>query len=259
MLANTILTVLPYVRVCPQFFLRRLTPLLPLHHLVPNTRPSSPSCLQRFALVPYGVLYGSSRLEWFLEQYISDLFGFGKQHTYNYLQLFQELDAHSVYHLLPDIKQPTLIVTGMLDILTPAYQSYEMYRYGDTVLLLSCSRSISPLLQPTLPLSVSNPFSSPFSLSYHTRRIPNSFMKCFMFGSHFVLVEYAEQVAQLIASFTVDFNLIQNSENHDLFSKAVALAPSSTDVSATSSPSIDSVSSPVKSTSITTEDPLKLD
>ncbi len=46
----------------------------------------------------------------------------------NFLRLFQELDAHSVYHLLPDIKAPALIVSGRLDMLTPAFQSDEMAR-----------------------------------------------------------------------------------------------------------------------------------
>jgi pimeloyl-ACP methyl ester carboxylesterase len=44
------------------------------------------------------------------------------------LRLFQELDGHSAYHLLPDIDAPTLIISGLLDMLTPAYQSREMAR-----------------------------------------------------------------------------------------------------------------------------------
>lgn len=46
----------------------------------------------------------------------------------NFLRLFQELDAHSVYHLLPDITAPALIVSGWLDMLTPAFQSFEIAR-----------------------------------------------------------------------------------------------------------------------------------
>ncbi len=46
----------------------------------------------------------------------------------NFLRLFQELDAHSVYHLLPEIMQPALIVSGRLDMLTPAFQSFEIAR-----------------------------------------------------------------------------------------------------------------------------------
>ena len=44
----------------------------------------------------------------------------------NFLRLFQELDAHSAYHLLPEISAPTLIVSGALDFLTPAFQSRQM-------------------------------------------------------------------------------------------------------------------------------------
>lgn len=74
----------------------------------------------------YGtVLYDNPRLEDAMVQYTNDLFAtdFG-----NYLRLFQELDAHSVYHLLRNIHQPSLIVSGRLDLLTPAYQSKEMSR-----------------------------------------------------------------------------------------------------------------------------------
>jgi pimeloyl-ACP methyl ester carboxylesterase len=44
----------------------------------------------------------------------------------NYLRLFQELDAHSVYHHLRDIEAPALVVSGAWDWLTPAYQSREI-------------------------------------------------------------------------------------------------------------------------------------
>ncbi len=51
---------------------------------------------------------------------------FGARTLPNFLRLFQELDAHSVYHLLRDIDQPALIVSGAWDLLTPAYQSHVM-------------------------------------------------------------------------------------------------------------------------------------
>lgn len=58
-----------------------------------------------------------ARLEAMYSQYVDDVFG---PSFPNYLRLFQELDAHSVYHLLPDIQQPTFVVSGRLDYLTPA-------------------------------------------------------------------------------------------------------------------------------------------
>ena len=58
-------------------------------------------------------------------QYIHDVFG---ESRYNYLRLFQELDAHSVYHHLPELAQPALIVSGGLDWLTPSAMSAEMAR-----------------------------------------------------------------------------------------------------------------------------------
>lgn len=58
-------------------------------------------------------------------QYFEDVLG---PSFPNYLRLFQELDAHSAYHLLPDIHAPALVVSGLMDPLTPAYQSEEMAR-----------------------------------------------------------------------------------------------------------------------------------
>lgn len=46
----------------------------------------------------------------------------------NYMRLFQELDAHSVYHLLPYIQTPALVISGKFDVLTPAFQSHEIAR-----------------------------------------------------------------------------------------------------------------------------------
>ena len=60
-----------------------------------------------------------------LARYMDDVLG---PSFPNYLRLFQELDAHSTYHLLREIKAPALIIAGMLDVLTPPYQSAEMAR-----------------------------------------------------------------------------------------------------------------------------------
>jgi pimeloyl-ACP methyl ester carboxylesterase len=59
-------------------------------------------------------------------QYLTDIFS--DQNFRNYLGLFQELDAHSVLHHLRDIPTQTLLISGRLDFLTPAYQSFEMAR-----------------------------------------------------------------------------------------------------------------------------------
>lgn len=58
-------------------------------------------------------------------QYQVDVFG---ESFDNYLRLFQALDAHSVYHLLPEVRQPTLVISGLLDWLTPARMSFEIAR-----------------------------------------------------------------------------------------------------------------------------------
>ncbi len=106
----------------------------------------------------YGnLLYKNPKLKDLLVQYMSDLLStdFG-----NYLRLFQELDSHSVYHLLRDIKQPSLVVSGRLDLLTPAYLSKEM-----------------------------------------VRKLPHSKHICLPYGSHFVLIEYPEEVVKLMRDF----------------------------------------------------------
>ena len=58
-----------------------------------------------------------------LQRYYADVLG---PSFPNYLRLFQELDAHSAYHLLPEIAAPTLVVSGAFDFLTPAYQSRQI-------------------------------------------------------------------------------------------------------------------------------------
>ncbi len=60
-----------------------------------------------------------------LQRYFDDVLG---ESFRNYLRLFQELDAHSVYHVLRYIESPALIISGRMDVMTPAYQSSEMAR-----------------------------------------------------------------------------------------------------------------------------------
>lgn len=60
-----------------------------------------------------------------VRQYVRDVFG---THFETYLNLFQQIDAHSVYHLLPEVQAPTLVVSGGLDFLTPPYQSRHIAR-----------------------------------------------------------------------------------------------------------------------------------
>jgi len=73
----------------------------------------------------YARMRRQPRIKDLYRQYMKDIFAtdFG-----NYLRLFQELDAHSAYHLLREIPHRTLIISGLLDYLTPAYQSREMKR-----------------------------------------------------------------------------------------------------------------------------------
>jgi len=65
-------------------------------------------------------------MEWLQWEWLRDIFDVSKVHTHSFIVQFQELNAHSVYHHLPNMEQRALIITGMLDPLTPAYQSYEL-------------------------------------------------------------------------------------------------------------------------------------
>jgi len=105
----------------------------------------------------YARLRKQQRIKALYRQYMEDIFAtdFG-----NYLRLFQELDAHSVYHHLRSILHPALIISGGLDYLTPAYQSREMHRK--------------------------------MRASEHMH---------LGLGTHFVLVEYPDQVTDRIARF----------------------------------------------------------
>ncbi len=71
------------------------------------------------------LLWGNERLTDMYRQYLEDVFG---ESFENYLRLFQALDAHSVYHLLPEVRQATLVISGLLDWLTPARMSFEIAR-----------------------------------------------------------------------------------------------------------------------------------
>lgn len=40
-------------------------------------------------------------------RYLHDVFGTGPTHMHCYLRMFQELDAHSVFHILPSLQHPS--------------------------------------------------------------------------------------------------------------------------------------------------------
>jgi pimeloyl-ACP methyl ester carboxylesterase len=76
-------------------------------------------------LMRIGVGRRARELTPLLSRYMDDVLG---PSFPNYLRLFQELDAHSTYHLLREIEAPALVVSGLFDVLTPAYQSREIAR-----------------------------------------------------------------------------------------------------------------------------------
>jgi 3-oxoadipate enol-lactonase len=92
-----------------------------------------------------------------LHQYFDDVLGDSFR---NFLRLFQELDAHSVYHKLPEIHAPALVISGALDPLTPAYQSREIARRMPDAKRLALWRSshFSLLERPNVVLPVVREF-----------------------------------------------------------------------------------------------------
>lgn len=105
-----------------------------IHFLVEwlQDHPNTADFLARYARhieIPVALVFGLTagpqilKHRRILQHYFGDVLGPSFR---NYLRLFQELDGHSAYHLLRDIAVPTLIVSGKLDLMTPAYQSKEM-------------------------------------------------------------------------------------------------------------------------------------
>ena len=70
---------------------------------------------------------GEGYLLIFLEKYLQDVVS-NDENALNWLRCLHELNAFSIYHLLPEIHQPTLIISGFFDLLTPAMQSVEIAR-----------------------------------------------------------------------------------------------------------------------------------
>eukprot|EP00756_Hemistasia_phaeocysticola_P065366 Hpha_TRINITY_DN8503_c0_g1::TRINITY_DN8503_c0_g1_i1::g.146302::m.146302 len=72
-------------------------------------------------------ILGPNYLAECMREYFGGILG-NQKSTANYLRLFRELDAHSVYDHLSSIKVPTLVISGFWDYCTPYYHSMEMAR-----------------------------------------------------------------------------------------------------------------------------------
>jgi len=125
----------PFIRL--PFFNRFMCNLLEYMICNPNVVRSMCTAMKRayyYPVVLYTHFFGSQLLKakigedyfWdFLEDYIGGICA-SERHMVNFLRLFQELDAHSVYHLLHCIEHPTLVISGLFDALTPAYMGMEI-------------------------------------------------------------------------------------------------------------------------------------
>eukprot|EP00735_Rhodelphis_limneticus_P001866 TRINITY_DN12574_c0_g1::TRINITY_DN12574_c0_g1_i1::g.2660::m.2660 TRINITY_DN12574_c0_g1::TRINITY_DN12574_c0_g1_i1::g.2660 ORF type:complete len:437 (-),score=58.98,sp/B1ZB18/RUTD_METPB/27.21/1e-12,Abhydrolase_6/PF12697.2/2.3e-22,Abhydrolase_1/PF00561.15/2.7e-08,Abhydrolase_5/PF12695.2/1.4e-05,Abhydrolase_4/PF08386.5/0.001,Ser_hydrolase/PF06821.8/0.31 TRINITY_DN12574_c0_g1_i1:285-1526(-) len=92
---------------------------------VPWLRPGLALYSALFTSTSAREIFGPAYASDFIYAYVGDII-YSPQHTINYLRLFQELDAHSVFHHLADIQHPALVISGLLDVLTPAYMSFEI-------------------------------------------------------------------------------------------------------------------------------------
>jgi len=82
--------------------------------------------MRKYLWHPMGILHGNPAFEWLFALNWWDLFGNGPVHTNNTGIILQALDSHSMEMVLPEVQTPVLIITGLLDIMTPAFQSYGM-------------------------------------------------------------------------------------------------------------------------------------
>ncbi|MBU2488264.1 MAG: alpha/beta hydrolase [Proteobacteria bacterium] len=110
----------------------------------------------------YGALRRNPQIKQAIKQYTQDVLG---ESVNNYLRLFQELDAHSTIHNLPEINHPALVIWGDLDFLTPAYLSRRMkrrlknaqsahYRLGTHFVLLEYPKKVSGRIKKFLDSTV---------------------------------------------------------------------------------------------------------
>ena len=70
---------------------------------------------------------GDEYLLRFLEKYLRDVVS-TDENALNWLRCLHELNAYSCHHVLPEITQPTLIISGFFDLMTPAMQGVEIAR-----------------------------------------------------------------------------------------------------------------------------------
>jgi len=71
-------------------------------------------------------MLGRADLEYTMATNLIDIFNNGPDHLDNMCRILQALDSHSVTYFLPEVQVPILLVSGLLDDLTPAFTQYEI-------------------------------------------------------------------------------------------------------------------------------------
>lgn len=125
-------------------------------------------------------------------RYLRDVFGTGPVHIHSYLRMFQELDAHSVFHLLPSIEHPSEFIITLITMRA-------------TPLLLHYSIMIVPPFAVTSPAFIISGFLDYATPAYQSfemcNKMPNAWHVCHLFGSHFLIGEYPDSIPSEIEDF----------------------------------------------------------
>ncbi|KNC75622.1 hypothetical protein SARC_11856 [Sphaeroforma arctica JP610] len=129
----------------------------------------------------YGYLFGNKYLKEIMgSHYMEDfvqcyLYDANAGTIQAFFRTFLELDAHSVYHLLSEVKQPTLVISGLLDVMIPAYCGSEMAAQIPTskFVLDWWSAHLTLLENPWLVVASTAKFLDQHNIAHETRRLSN--------------------------------------------------------------------------------------
>ena len=97
-----------------------MTESAPWKFLWDNVRGALQMYVHFFGSDSLKAMIGPNYLSDFLEIIVLDTLRH-PLHIGNFMLLFEEMDSWSIYHLLPRITTPVLIIAGLWDPVTPAY------------------------------------------------------------------------------------------------------------------------------------------
>jgi pimeloyl-ACP methyl ester carboxylesterase len=121
----------------------------------------------------------------FIQQYIGDLFNHGKDHTRNYVFFLHSLDSHSDFHLLGA---------------TPCTKTHAVFPFQGVnhFHFIFKGKIQCPCLIITGTFDFLTPSYRSYQMAHH---MPNAILLDYTFGTHFVLLEYSDDVAENMFTF----------------------------------------------------------